>query len=366
MIESLLPDDSPLRVSRVRSYRVPRYPAHNDPDPTTTPQPIPYPWKSGVAAALLALGETSCDRGKTESGTSKSPLWSERAISPSEVTEIDQILAAALRETPKGDQNPFAQALGFSGLPHVSSSFGTGAPMPLDTVIAQKLITRLFTAEGLQPQPTTFTEDAFTATAQGYDPEKRIGFIIGAWGNLADDAVIGWQTNYLKAIASGEAKPTASDEVRLREIIEEMDNGLVSLSDEQKQNLKAIRKLETPQAKGQAYLALVAKLDEPKLSMAEIEHAEKVAEAHQRYLAIITVFDRRFEIPDGGTPEFLIRLDAIEESAAKKNFAAPSEKRKWIREQQASINVEMRRQQLVKLAQSVREYIAWARRNGLQ
>lgn len=373
MIDSLFPDNSPLRVRRVSTYRVARYPGHDDPDPTTTPQPIPYPWKSGVAAALLVLGETSCDRGKTESGASIPPPPtdappSERVITPSDLKEIDQIVAAALRQTPKGDQNPFAQALGFSGLPHVSSSFGTGAPIPLDSVVAQSLITRLFAAEGLKLQPTTFEEKEFTASAQGYDREKRMGYLIGEWSNLADGAIDNWMASSLAEIASGEQKPDPADEKRWPQIIDGMGEGLVSgttLNDNQKQEMAAISKIESPQAKAQAYLVFASKLDVPKLSMAEIEQSERIAADRQRYLAIISVFDRRFQSRGEESPEFHEKIAAIMLEAEQRTFASPEEKTNWIIKRQEPVFAEMNRQPLTKLAQAVREYIAWARRNGL-
>jgi len=377
MIDSIFPDNSPLRVRRVRSYRVPRYPDHHDPDPTTTPQPVPYPWKSGVAAALLALGETSCDRGKKEQGASTQPPQgpplpppAERVIFPDTEKEIDQIVAEALRETPKGDQNPFAQAFGFSGLPHVSSSFGTGAPTPLDSVLAQKLIARLFAAESLKSQPTTFTENDFTATAQGYDPEKRIGYVMGDEKNLGEGTIKSWTTENIFEIAAG--KVTAATPKEVADLKKDLDRGAHYLFDGRTldaadtQHLADIAKIESPQESAKAYLALAAKLDEPKLSMTEIEHAEKMAEAHQRYLAIISIVDKRFESFDRAGSEYGKLNYAMYQEAEHRQFATQEERWAWIAKQQESINLKTQHEQLTKLAQSVREYIAWARRNGLQ
>ena len=232
MLDSMFSNDSPLRVRRVRSYRVPRYPSHTDPDPTTNPEPVPYPWKSSVAAALLALGEVSC--GKKEVKVSASsprpdspPPPGERVITPGEAKVVDEILADVLRATPKGERNPFALSLGFSGLPYVSSPYGTGAPTTLDSALAQKLITRIFSAEGLKPQPTTFEEDDFTATAQGYDPEKHIGYIIGDWENLDESAASSWMWKDFQRIASGERKVENADDPRFLQSIDNTGSFLI-------------------------------------------------------------------------------------------------------------------------------------------
>jgi len=352
MIDPMLSSNSPLRVRRVRGYRVPRYPSHTDPDPTTNPEPVPYPWKSGVAAALLALGDTSC--AKEEATVAK---------------VVDEIVAESMREKPKGDRNPFAQALGFSGLPHVSSPYGTGAPTRLDNALAQDLITRIFAAEGLKTQPATFAEKDFMATAQGYDPEKRIGYILGNWENLDGTAVGSWMSKELQKIASGEREV---ENPKDPEVLKNIDSTAGFLFREAgkreglKQELEAITKIDTARAKAQACLALAAKLDEPKLSMAEIRRAEKMAEDHQRYLAIITVFDRRFESYHQDDSGFYKRMNDIRKQAEQRKFANDAEKWEWIQQQDAPIQAEMQREKLVKLAQSVREYIAWARRNGLQ
>lgn len=380
MSEFLFSNDSPLRVRRVRGYRVPRYPSHTDPDPTLNPEPVPYPWKSSVAAALLALGETGCGKKEVKVAEAPaveevaaqapiSPLPAERAPTLDDAKVVDEVVAESMRETTKGDQNPFAQELGFSGLPYVTSPYGTGAPTYLDAALAQKLITQLFAAEGLKPQPATFTEEDFTASAQVYDPEERIGIIFGDGWNLAEDVVIDWQMKRLDEIASGKMKLAPHEEKQWSQSVVQKAANLVwraGSSEERIKDLGAMRKLDSAQAKAQAYLDLIAKLDEPKLSMEEIKRADMMAEERQRYLAIITVLDSRFQFYVGGIPEFRARFENIADEAGKRKFASSKEKVEWIMEQEAPIYDEAKREQLVKLAQSVREYIAWARRNGLQ
>jgi hypothetical protein len=103
------------------------------------------------------------------------------------------------------------------------------------------------------------------------------------------------------------------------------------LSDGQKQDLEAARKLDSRQAKARAYLALAAKADdEAKLSMAEIKRAEEMAEEHQRYLAVISVFDQRFESHAEGDQETWKRLIALREEVKKREFASDKDKYEWL------------------------------------
>lgn len=365
MFDSTRSDDRPLRVQRVRRYRVPRYPSHVDPDPTTTPEPVPYPWKSSMVAAMLALGEVSCGKSKPPVPTiAKRPA---RVLTETEQKAIDAVVATALRETPKGAENPFAMKLGLSGLPHVSSSYGTGEPTPLDADLAQRLISELFKAEGLKPEPTTFAEKDFAFSADGYDKDKRVGYVIGDWNNLGEGAYSNWLVKDIEEIATGRRLPQSEgDENRLNEHIDAVATRLIERrNDQQTAQLTAIRKVEPLQARAKAYVALLSKLDEPKLSMAEIERAEKMAEARQRHLAIISVFDKRFET-DGVTPELRERFREIEREAEKQTFADSCSKRDWIVKQYQPLMAEVNRQRLANLAQAVREYIAWARRSGVQ
>lgn len=125
MLDAFKSNDRPLRVQRVRYYRVPRYPAHTDPDPTLAPEAVPYPWKGSVMAAVLALSEAGCSKSETEESSADAPSSKKPlpALEAKVQKQIDEIVDAVLREQPEGKKNPFAQKLGLSGLPYVSSPY---------------------------------------------------------------------------------------------------------------------------------------------------------------------------------------------------------------------------------------------------
>jgi hypothetical protein len=371
MLDAFKSNDRPLRVQRVRYYRVPRYPAHTDPDPTLAPEAVPYPWKGSVMAAVVALSEAGCSKSETEESSADAPSSKKPlpALEAKVQKQIDEIVDAVLREQPEGKKNPFAQKLGLSGLPYVSSPYGTGAPTPLSTEIAQDLIARIFKAEGLEASPTTFAEKDLTGSVDGFDKEKRIGFVIGNWDSLDQTAFGSWMSRELLMFASGESPPVPpNEEAQVRDYMDRSAKWLferVQLNEDQKAELTAAIKLESLQEKAKAYVALLRKLEEAKLSMDEIELAENQAEAHQRYLAIISVFDQRFQITEYD-PKARDRFEALNLEAEKIQFGSADEKAQWYRKQHDMLWTEMSRQRLMELARSVREYIAWARRSGIQ
>jgi len=371
MLDAFKSNDRPLRVQRVRRYRVPHYPAHTDPDPTLAPEAVPYPWKGSVMAAVLALSEAGCGKSGAETAStapasSKKPL---QALEAKVQKQIDEIVDAALREQPKGTENPFALKLGLSGLPYVSSPYGTGAPTPLSTEIARALIARIFKAEGLEATLTTFAEKDFTGSVDGFDKEKHIGFVIGNWDSLDRTAFGSWMSQELLMFASGDSPPVPPDErAQLRDYMDRSAKWLferTQLSESQKAELTAATKLESVQEKAKAYVALLQKVEDAKFSMAEIELAEKQADAHRRYLAIISIYDQRFQITEYD-PEARDRFEALQLEAEKIKFGDADEKAQWYRKQHDMLWTEMSRQRLMELARSVREYIAWARRSGIQ
>lgn len=144
------------RVRAVRRYRPPQYPSHTDPDPTREPYPIPYPLAPRVASALLVAG-----------------------------------VAAGCSSRPVRTSNPFASS--FAGLPHHASMFGTGEPSRLDSERARELIHAVFQDEGFALlREVRVREPGFDLVVDGYDPERRVGFVYADWERLDSDALVSW------------------------------------------------------------------------------------------------------------------------------------------------------------------------------
>src|SRR6185436_11412422 len=95
--------DRPLEVRPVRRYSVPRYPSHEDPDPTRHPREIAYPFGPNVLRVAASLGLTATLIGSASAG------------------EGGGGAAPAVRP-------PHPLTLGQSGLPYMNSPYGTGVP----------------------------------------------------------------------------------------------------------------------------------------------------------------------------------------------------------------------------------------------
>jgi hypothetical protein len=309
-------------------------------------------WKIGFATAILAFAQTSCEQNSA-------------SLETEELCE--QIVSAVMLKKTNGSQNPFAQSLGLSGIPTALSFCGNGFPTPLDSLATQKLIACLLVAEGYQSVPTTFIENDFTATAQGYDTEKRIGFIVGDVSNFEVDLLNNGISNNLRVIADLEDDTMSPERVAL--LRNEITNYALfrfarrSLDPDSAQILAVISKIESPQQAAKAYLALETKSPKPKLSIDEIKLADKMAEDKQRYLAIISIFDKRFQISYAETLDQQKQMSEVLKKAEKKIFFTDEKKWQWIKGHAESIQLETERKRLTKLAYAVREYIAWARRN---
>lgn len=323
-----------------------------------------------TAAALLALAAAGCKSAPKATPVAATPAHIQRVARPGVAVDLEPIIAAVMSESPKGLGNPFAQRWQLSGLPQGPNGCGSGGTMSMDGAAAQDLVRRLFVAEGLEPQPTVFNEEGFTASADGYDPEQRIGFVIADAYSLDHQALRDEAHEVLAAaIAQAKGFRLAKEEEQESWLLDRRAAVFFHaypLDETQRKELAAIPTMESIPAKGRAYLALAAKLDEPLLSMAEIERADQMAADRQRYLAVISVVDQRFESSYQEYDGFAGRYAEIEIEATQRTFADAKEKAAWTNRQREVINLEVKRDHLTKLARSVREYIAWARRNGLQ
>ncbi|HWB12241.1 MAG TPA: hypothetical protein VG826_23640 [Pirellulales bacterium] len=320
-----------LSVTPVKRYRVPRYPSHADPDPTRVPYPVPYPWNSQAVVALASLGiAASCSR-EPSVAAFPPPIVPERAAAVEPADPSGQPTAGS----------PFL--LANTGLPHVSSMFGTGAPNYLDDDLAREAIERVFRESGYHlHRRCQYDRDRITFLADGYDPEHRVGYIYADNVNLDHDATE-WR-----------AEPGNTEMV---------DRCLEDLADVAEYNgekeavneINSIRQLTDPARREAAYRAYLAKDRRNKLSLAEAESLLSRAGKDGEFVAVISHFDDRFAV-SYYSDEFQAKQSEVALIADPVKRAAIS---KVIRQEAVQEVVD-------RLERTVREYIAWARSQGLQ
>ncbi|MBI3099362.1 MAG: hypothetical protein HYY93_14145 [Planctomycetes bacterium] len=189
-------EDRVPRVRPVRRYRKPEYPSHRDPDPTLHPVPVPYPFAGRAAAAIASLGLTAL----LQTSCSKDPSTS--------AAPGTQPAAAPDSGSKPPSRNPFAVAE--SGLPFQTSPFGTGAPERLEEKLVRRIADRIFKEAGYTLRRYhPYDRDGVSFVADGYDPEKKVGYVHGTWETLDQDAIVHWDR------AEGEKAPPAEDPKKL-------------------------------------------------------------------------------------------------------------------------------------------------------
>lgn len=152
----------PLKVKAIGSYRQARYPSHLDPDPIQNPTSVPYPFQMKTLACAVALA--SC-----LPADAKSPR-NEKAVeeSPEPFT--------ASRFTPRHREyfyRPEAFMVGGFGVMHADIA------SPIDMAMARQAIFNAFKKERIRLSPAmTFEREDIRFTADGYDPKKHMGFVM--------------------------------------------------------------------------------------------------------------------------------------------------------------------------------------------
>jgi hypothetical protein len=148
-----------------RRYPTPRYPSFLDPNPLDEPQPVPFPYGEKLLGTACALGIVAGLSGCT-AGEGKEEV-----------------------EVP--ESNPFA--FHHSGLPHQSSSFGTGRPSRLSQGRATEVIERVFEEAGYELKKDEVIQGVdLEYTATGYDRDRRVGYVFASYLNLESDLYMGW------------------------------------------------------------------------------------------------------------------------------------------------------------------------------
>jgi hypothetical protein len=244
----------------------------------------------------------------------------------------------------KSGGNPLCVAL--SGLPHHSSGFGTGLPNYVEADLARRVIERAFRGAGYNLRKHhQYDRDGVAMVLDGYDPDKKVGFVVVDWQNLDNDAILNWWA------------PPAQNDGKKYEA--EINSLLQTISQDPARrdlvkDIRAAKKLADPARRSIAFKAILDKHRRGLLSLQEFKKFEQRAKSKQEYVAVISTFDRRFAHPmyPSLTPT---------EQAEIGRIADPGKRQAATRaalEKKAAVAIEA-------LEKAAREYIQWAQRQGL-
>lgn len=303
----------------LKRYTVPRYPSYEDPDPTLHPAPVPYPFRTGAISALAGLGLATA--GLAGAGQSN-----------------DQQNASA---------NPFRLAL--SGLPFQTSPYGTGQPSYIQDEVARKVIDKIFAAEGIKlEEGYSYDTNGLAFRADGYNKDLRIGYVFGGWTSLDSDAIVSWMDR-----EAPDGAPLSKEQIARK-----LQWLGYSASEALQKELKDAAKLDDIEKLRAAYAVLREKIGKVKLSLAEAQALEKRAEEGKEYIAVISQYDQRFVTSGWG------RLPPEELQAEQKRIAGlKTDAEKEVARQ--ALEARMATDGLKALEQAVRQYIRWARSQGV-
>lgn len=322
-----------LRVTPVKRYKTPKYPSHADPDPTCFPYPVAYPWSPKLAAAVAGLGiAASCSQ--RPDGSAESVPRS-AAVSP----------AGAAGQAAQPPSNPFT--LETSGLPHVSSGFGVGEPNYLEEELAREVIERVFRQAGYRFTPNyEYVKDDVACIADGYDPQRRVGYVYADYRSLDRDAE--------GALSMLEISTADIETVDF--LLDDLASEFEYKNDRAKcERVRALQRIEDPAARRAAFLNYTKENRPDKLSLAEAQALVDSKPHDNEFIAVVSHFDERFTTDLWSDESRAALYEAEQIADPAKRLAAI----KAVQERAASDTI-------ARLEQAVREYIAWARSQGAQ
>ncbi len=302
-----MPTRPELIVLPLEHYPEPEYPSWEDPDPTVHPYPIAYPFGERLIKALAAAGlAASFGSANSEEATSGNPL-----------------------------------SVANSGLPFATSAFGTGQPTRLEEGLARRTIHQIFKKEGYaMKSPYTYQKNGISFEADGYDPDKKVGFIFTGWKNLDIDGIRRWWVQQEKT----------DPETLLGAVLKrsrEPDAPAL------KKAFAEAQKIQDKADRAEAMEKVLEQYSTPRVSLEELRKLEQQPEVDKDFIAVISQFDRRF-VYYGWSKEY------ISQRKKAQAIADPAKRKAAL----LSIQKLMAKEALEKLEGAVREYIAWARTQG--
>jgi hypothetical protein len=342
------------RVKPVTRYRAAKYPSHADPDPTTYPAPVAFPFQREMVRAVAGFGLAA------------------------------SLFGCERRPEFTNPQNPFVRA---NGLPHRTSPFGNGQPsFEIDAVARdviakvfkdtsgfKKVIDKVFKDEGFTLERILYDKGGVTFRPSGFDPQRRIGYVFGDEATLGDDAIVkfAWMPSFEassyqieagRELENGRPIPEPKEPGAIRRWLAISKDMIQLVSPELQKEAARIQALpdgpEMVATLGKFFKAFHAQF----LSMEEIRKLEEEAPKEKEFIAVISRFDVRHDV----ARRLFAEKTALREHFEKEREAKTSEERIKMREERMKRYELAVREMLETLERNVREYIAWARTQGLQ
>ncbi|WP_162030692.1 MULTISPECIES: hypothetical protein [unclassified Lentimonas] len=329
-----------LTVKPLTSYKTPKYPRVGDVDATEALRAHPYPFRSHLKSYVATVGLTTC---------------------------FTQLCAA---EAPAKLDSPFPVAE--SGLPHHTSSFGTGMPSYLSEDLATRVIDKVFSENGYQLQrnvPYTKGDD-ISFVADGYDSERKVGYVWGDWDSLDHrDAIVSWSKPRLSEadidrILSDDSTDQRQFQYTLKNATRFFERQ--KLPEPIQVEYQKALSLSDPREQLNRFASILEQLepveDPVRLSLREAKALEDQSVEAKEYIALISCFDARFQYRGWGAPIDQSKQDEIEKLRLQLEKSETPEARNKIYLQIEEIYAEGA---LTELEAAVRSYIEWAQRQGI-
>lgn len=314
-----------LAVRPVKAYRVPKYPSHADPNPLLVPERVAYPGCREVAAALAGLGilgaaGAASAEGADSTGAPENPFSAERLV--------------PIHVRPQVRQNFIA--------------FGVGAPAwPRKTEFtrdeAAELIESVFRSEGFAARDRQwYRADGVEATLDGFDAERGIGFAFYEGETSAAD-LRNMYTQYVSDFGPEHGASIFADSLGLS-----FGGRKEGTPDEQAKKLESAIDLHVSQRQAQ------------ELSVAEARLLEGELAKRKTFVMVVGANDPRLKIPVEDYP-----LSAVEKLQIE-SIPDWDKRRELEMKLLQAKDAKATKVALEELERAVRQYIRWARSQGLQ
>jgi len=322
-----------LEVKPLKKYREPRYPITQDFDLSVL-RAQPYPFSSRFRSWATTLGASSL------------------------------ICSLVSGEEPPANEkgNPFTVAK--SGLPFRTSPYGTGIPSYLSLEQAREIIDKVFADGGFKLQKDfDYRKDDIAFKATGFDAKAKVGYVWADWNTLDPaDAIINWMDgNYTKESVERFIEENKDKPDNLKQYADQIGRMLERKDPEKKfeAQIAQARAIENLPERMRAMSALLetfkAKESDEKVSLREMKALEANAAKDRDFVAVIS--QRQFAYHRGfRDPEM---QKAWQEANAIEDPAERAEAMRKLQMEEASAT-------LKQLEESVRDYLEWARGQGLQ
>lgn len=235
-------------------------------------------------------------------------------------------------------QSPFSYET--SGLPHrvlASSERDPGPDPGPDPAQARAIIEAVFAQAGYALVPSfPYERDGVAVVLDGFDPQRRVGYVFAHEGNLDEDAYVQWWAS-------------VSSEAREAHRLAQAER---VLGFRWRQEIDAIRALDEPRARRERLGRLAHHLSAVLLSLEELRALDAL-DAGGDSIAVISRFDQRFRVDPEAPP-----LEAGSWDVALR-IADPAQRERALRALDAELLARSPDEAQARLEDSVFEFVRW-------